>query len=217
MSTLHDTATDYLTLRRQLGFKLKGAQTQLAALVDYVQGQGEPHLTAALALAWAQQPQGTGREWLHQRMALARGFAQYLKTIDPLTEIPSPDLLPGTYHRVNPYLYSANEVEALMAAARDLRPALRAATYETLIGLLTVTGLRIQEAINLDQNDISADRSSLTVRHSKRDSSRELPLHETTMEALKRYTQLRENRFPIPRSPPACSFPSVARGYATPP
>ena len=92
------------------------------------------------------------------------------------------------------------DIARLMAAARALTPALRAATYETLIGLLVVSGLRIGEAIGLDQTDVDGGALLVVVRHAKRGSSREVPLHETTIQALRAYAKLRDRHFPEPRS-----------------
>ena len=55
----------------------------------------------------------------------------------------------------HPYLYSEADIAALMAAARRARWPLSAATYETLVGFLTVTGMRVGEAIRLDRTDVS--------------------------------------------------------------
>ena len=41
-----------------------------------------------------------------------------------------------------------------MHAARNIRSPLKAATYQTLIGLLAVTGMRIGEALALDREDV---------------------------------------------------------------
>lgn len=200
MSALRVAAADYVALRRGLGFVLKGALPQLFDFVDYLEERGAGHLTTELALAWATRPQGVQPMWWHQRLALVRGFASHLRNIDPDTEVPSLDLLPATAVRVTPYLYSDADIAALMAAARGLSPALRAGTYAALIGLLTVSGLRIGEAIRLDRADLDQDGQRLLVLHSKRDSSREVPLHETTIQALSRYAELRDRHFPRPRS-----------------
>lgn len=94
--------------------------------------------------------------WWRQRPSIVRGFAQYLRTIDPATEVPPDDLLPARQPRIAPYLYSEADIDALMSAARFLNP-LRAATYETFIGLLLVTGLRLAEALALDRADLDTE------------------------------------------------------------
>jgi integrase/recombinase XerD len=98
---------------------------------------------------------------------VVRGFARHLQAFDPATEVPPARLLPWPKCRAVPYLYSDADIAALMSAARSLTPAIRAATYATLIGLLSVTGMRIGEVIRLDRDDIDWDEGVLTVRDSK--------------------------------------------------
>ena len=89
--------------------------------------------------------------------------------------------MPASKYRPAPYLYREGEILALMAAARRLRPPLRAATFETLIGLLACTGLRIGEALRLDRDDVDLEGQVLTVRDSKFGKSREVLLHQSTV------------------------------------
>jgi integrase len=81
-----------------------------------------------------------------------------------------------------------------MSAAQTLSPPLRAATYETLIGLLVTTGVRIGEAIGLDRGDLDVAAMLLRIRHAKAGSQREVPLHETTIAALRDYARVRDDR-----------------------
>ena len=83
-----------------------------------------------------------------------------------------------------------------MAAASSLSTPLRRATVATLIGLLAVTGIRVGEAIALDRTDIDLTAGRLLVRHGKFDKARELWLHPTTLDALKRYQRLRDRAAP---------------------
>jgi integrase/recombinase XerD len=138
-----------------------------------------------------------------------RGFARYLATIDPSSEVPPTDLLPGHRPRIAPYIYSEAEIAALMAAARELRPRLRAARHETLIGLLAVTGMRPGEALALDRQDVDFTRGVVHVRAGKQKKQREVPLHESTISALRAYAGQRDTRFPTPSTP---AFFISARG-----
>ena len=106
-----------------------------------------------------------------------RGFAGYLHVLDAAHEVPATDVLPWKSHRANPYLYTDAEIAALIRAATMLRFPLRVATYQTLIGLLVVTGMRVGEAIALDVDDFDADRGVLMVRQGKGGVTRQLPLH----------------------------------------
>lgn len=132
---------------------------------------------------------------------MVRCFATYLHTLDPRAEVPARDLLPVRPQRATPYLYSDEEIRSLIEACRGLRSPLRAATYRTLIGLLAVTGLRVGEAIRLDREDIDFSQGVLLVREGKFGKSRELPLHPTTLQALRSYFRERDRWHPSPSTP----------------
>ena len=184
MSPLRHALIDYLALRRALGYKLQRAEKLLAQFLTYVEDHGEPHLRVATMLAWATLPAGTDHGWASHRLSVVRRFAAHLHAIDPATEVPPADLLPRRRSRATPYLYSDDEVAALIAAAATLRTPHRVATYQTLIGLLAVTGMRVGEALALDRGDIDRTEGVLTIRTSKFGKSRELPVHPSTVDAL---------------------------------
>ncbi len=85
-------------------------------------------------------------------------------------------------------------------ARRAIRQPLRAATYETLIGLLAATGLRVGEAIRLDRQDIDYSEGVLLVRRSKFGKSRQVPLQPSSVQALQEYARRRETLCPHPSS-----------------
>jgi len=192
---------DYLSLHRSLGRKFVDHGTQLPQFVAYLDAAGASTVTTELALAWAIQPSGTLSSWWARRLAMVRGFARYLKALDPDTEIPPVEVLPYECRRVDPYLYSDADIAALMAAARALRSPLRAATYETLIGLIAATGMRSGEAVRIDRDDIDWDEGVITIWRSKFGKSRALPLHPTTLAALARYADVRDQFISRPKAP----------------
>jgi integrase/recombinase XerD len=193
MSALRQAVEDYLVLRRALGFKLEDYPWLLHGFMDYLEEAGASTVTTELAVAWAALPgAGAHPAYIAKRLCVVRGFARHLAAFDPATEVPSADLLPWKECRATPYIYSEDDIAALMAAARSLRPRLRAATYETLIGLLKVTGARVGELIALDRDDVDLDDGVLVIKYTKFNKSREIPLHPSTAEALDRYARLRE-------------------------
>ena len=146
-----------------------------------------------------------------RRLGVVRGFARYLSTIDPQTEISSEDLLRASLPRVALYLYSQTEITALMGAARELTPPLRAATFETIIGLLAVSGLRVGEALGLDRADVDLHDGAIHVRAGKQAKQREVPLHETTTRALVEHGRLRDRFMTEPQSPAFFLSPAGTR------
>jgi integrase len=139
-----------------------------------------------------------------------RGFATYLHTIEPATEIPPPNLFPPRAHRAVPYLYSDAEITALITAATGLRYPLGVLTYQTLIGLLAISGVRIGEAIRLDVADLDLDHGLLVVRKSKFGKSRLIPLHATAVSALGDYLRRRPHLPPRPPASTSALFVSTA-------
>jgi integrase/recombinase XerD len=201
MSVLRSHLEDYLALRRGLGFTLGRPGKLLASLVSYLEAAGAATITVEHALAWATAPAAADPSWWQWRLAAVRPFARYLAAFIPGTQVPPPGLLPGPVcRRAVPYLYSPAEITALMTAAGTIGSPLRAATYQTLIGLLAVTGMRAGEAIGLDRGDLDADRGLLTV-HGKGGTTRQLPLHPSVLRELAGYAQLRDSRRPRPGSP----------------
>lgn len=198
MSPLHRAVQDYLAVRRAMGFKLFRQAKLLAQFADYAEQRGAPRITVDLALDWAMQPARASLTWWHQRLSVVRGLAVYWQAFDPVTEVPPADLLPARVRRATPYLFSAGEVSAIIAAATGLRFPIRVATYQTLIGLLAVTGMRPGEAIRLNRVDVDLGRAVIRVVNSKFGKSRELPLHATTVEALRAYGRLRDELHPDP-------------------
>jgi integrase/recombinase XerD len=199
MSTLSLHLDDYLRLRRALGFKLEREGRLLAQFVAFLEAAGTTTITSDLAITWAGQPAQPNPRAL--RLRVARKFAIYLLTIDPLTEIPPPDVFPYRKHRRVPYLWSQRDICRLLEETRTLRPPLRAATYQTLFGLLATTGMRMGEAIGLERDDLDLHAGVVTIRQAKFDRTRLVPLHPTVTDALGRYETERDRLCPTPRSP----------------
>jgi len=197
MSTpLQQALEDYLTIRRQLGYQLHSSGRLLAGFVRFAEQAGARTVTTELAVAWARQPQGVAPIRWSQRLGMVRGFASYLATIDPDAEIPPADVLAARQQRVAPYIYSLEEIAALIDAARDLWPPVRAATMRTAIGLLACSGMRIGEMLALNDSDVDIEDGVITAT-GKWGKQRHVPLHSTTVQALRAYQQIRDEYRPV--------------------
>jgi integrase/recombinase XerD len=201
MSELARAVQDYLDTRRALGFQLLRDGQLLPQFVAFMDQAGLATITTDAAVAWATGPVDADPCWWGSRLGVVRTFASWLQAFDPHTQVPPADLLPRRSHRAEPYPYTDRDIAALMAAAAALGPPLRAATYQTLIGLLAVTGMRVGEAINLNRTDLDTAGGVLTVRHTKFDKSRELPLHPSTIDAMEAYARVRDRTCPHPSTP----------------
>jgi integrase len=194
---------DYLDYRRRLGFALASEARRLfgfAHFADRIGHQGP--ITEELALRWARSSRRTTPITGAGRLQILRPFAKYRRQFDLATEISSPGLCGPGYRRLTPHIYSGEEIQALLAAARQLSPAggLRPATCEAIFGLLAATGLRISEALALLRTDVDLENGVLAIRQTKFRKSRLVPLHPTTTEALRQYASFRDRRLPAPRT-----------------
>ena len=198
MSTLRQALEEYLAMRRALGFKLRLAGAALHRFVSFLEQESADFITVDLALRWARQPARAQPPQWANRLAMVRRFAQYRSATDPRTEIPAQQLLPHRYPRRAPYIYQDDEIDRLLQAARELpsKTGLRAAIYEIYLGLLVVTGMRMSEAIQLDQRDVDLSQDILHIRRTKFGKSRYVPIHPTTRDALRKYQCLRDRIYP---------------------
>jgi integrase len=194
MIDLRAAAADYLAIRRAMGYKLTYQGQMLTQFVAYLEAAGAEHLTTRHAVDWAKQPTGAARAWWAVRLSTIRPFARYLSALDPATEIPPAGLIPAPSHRVVPYIYTAEDIARLLAAAGRLFTVHRADTYQTLIGLIAVTGMREGEAVRLDRTDVDLEQALLTIRDTKFGKSRQIPVHPSTVEALAGYAERRDAR-----------------------
>jgi len=205
MSKLRQAAGEYLQLRRQLGYQLRGVDRVLQAFVAFADREGFSHVTVDLALRWAQQPSGVQPATWAWRLRVVRRFAVWLSASDRRTEVPPAGLLPCRYRRRRPYIYSDAEIDDLVRAADRLPSAagLKGRTYAAIFGLLAVTGMRVSEVLALDREDVDLDEGVLRIRRAKFGKSRLVAVHESTRQALADYARERDR---VVNQPAAVAF-----------
>lgn len=203
MNSLEQALKDYLRIRRSLGFLLREPATCLRNFVAFLQAQRASYITTELALRWATQPTKAQPSTWAGRLGMVRRFAIWHSAFEPRTEIPPAGLLPHRYRRKPPHIYSDQEIKRLLRRTQQLPSpkGLRARTYTTLFGLLVATGMRVNEALGLDRQEVELDRGILYIRRTKFGKSRYVPVHPSTVDALKKYAQARERIFPAPLTP----------------
>ena len=203
MSTLPKALREYVALRRALGAQFTTDEATLQRFVEFAGHEGADVITIDLVLRWATAPGRASTRTRAVRLGVVRRFAAWLSATDPRTEVPPKDLLPSRPVRRPPYIYTDDEIERIVEAASRLTSpkGLRALTFETLFGLLAVTGLRLSEALGLDRDDVDLRGGVLTVRRAKSGKSRFVPLHDSTCVALRRYALRRDRLLPRTTAP----------------
>lgn len=193
---LENRLENYLAVRTALGYRDYFLHSLLQDFVRYVVArQQHGPIRAGTAVDWACSTSGrNGASRLAYRLSAVRGFLTHLRASIPDTEVPEAGLLKKSPRRI-PYLFSNSQIRDLLKAASTIGPAgsLRPHTYETILGLMASTGIRVGEAIRLTTGDVKLDSHPprLEIRESKFRKSRLVPLHPTTAEKLGNYVSLR--------------------------
>jgi integrase len=200
MSELRQALEEYIAVRRGLGFDLRLSTRLLRNFVSFVEANAATYVTTALAVRWAKQPRDAQPATWASRLGMVRRFASWRSVGDPRTEVPPEGLLPYRYSRKPPYIYSDDEIERLMdeASALPSPKGLRASSFSTLFGLLSVTGMRVSEALMLDREDVDLEQGILSIRRTKFGKSRLVPVHSSTGTALNHYAEATARAFPRP-------------------
>lgn len=192
---------DYLRVRRALGYKLESTEHLLARFVAYLDARDADTITVADAVGFATAPPAGTARTQALRLSAIRCFTRWARCQRPDIEVPPARILPARPTRVAPFIYTTDQVQALLDATATLDPPLRAVTYRTLIGLMAATGIRTGEALGLDIDSYDQLAGTLTVR-GKYGKIRRLPLHPTVRDALTSYIDQRR-RFPLAATEPA--------------
>jgi site-specific recombinase XerD len=211
VSQIEQALKDYIAIRRGLGFQLRLPASCLHNFVAFLETEGASHITTELALRWATQPAKAQPSTWTWRLGMVRRFAAWHSATEPRTEIPPEGILFHRYQRKIPHIYSDEEIERLLRHAEQLQSSkgLRAHTYTTVFGLLAVSGMRVNEALYLDRQDVDLDQGILYIRRTKFGKSRYVPVHTSTVDVLKQYARNRDRIFP---APPASAFFVSERG-----
>jgi integrase len=198
---LTEKVDSYIELRRSLGYAFKKQAATLRAFVRFVEvEQLDGPLTKGIALNFVLSFVGAtnGRNIRH---GVLRRFFEYLAVFDARTEALDPRSLPRNRAIPPPRILSDEELTSLIAACRDHGPMNphRGQTLTMVIGLLASTGLRSGEALRLDRSDVDLVDGVLHIRKTKFRKDRLVPVHITTLTALRRYAHHRDATFSTPK------------------
>jgi integrase/recombinase XerD len=182
----------YLALRRATGFAMLNAECLLKSFATFATERRQTHVHTQTAIDWAARGPSVAQR--DARLKAVCRFVRHVRVEDARHELPPVNHFGARKTRRSPHIYSAVEIDRLIEAALRLRPkgGLRSRTYGTLIALLSVTGLRISEALKLTVADVTRD--GLLIRETKFRKTRLVPLHDTAVAGLKRYLARRRPR-----------------------
>lgn len=194
-SCLAKPIENFIKLRRLSGTDY-ASQARLLEYFDHFlveQQLAEPRLSRKLIEAYQQSLAGLAPRSRGNRCSVVRQLCEYLARTDPLSYVPEPLRVPTSRAVHAPYIYSRNEIRAMLAAAAALPPAgsLRPYTYRTLLGLLYCTGIRIGEALALNLEHFHPAEQRLYIAEGKFRKARWIVLSDSADLALQHYLERR--------------------------
>lgn len=194
MSSLTDRLEQYLAIRRSFGADLSFHERVMRRFTQFADAEATDYITTDLFLRWKEHFGSANNNTWSRRLGMVRGFANWLQGVYPRTEVPPASLICGKKWRSRPYIYTPDQIAAIVAEAARLPSSygLRGWTCSTLFGLIAVTGLRVSEAIGLDEGDVDFDAAVLTVRRGKNGKSRFVPIAACTADRLRAYSAERD-------------------------
>jgi integrase len=196
-------AEEYFAWRRKLGFRPRTEREEVIHFARRIDARGQRRITLDTVVEWARDSNRGGHRYIAMRYEAVRRFLAKIAANRPGID-PLPTGYLGTrFVRAAVHIYTPEEVNQMMAAALTLTPVdgLRPHTIRTLLGLMDATGMRIEECLALDSDDVDFERGTIHIRRTKRGDSRLLPIHATTIDALREYGERRTKRYPVPRVP----------------
>ena len=193
MTSLSDRLSGYLDHRRRFGADMTSVGKVLKPFVDFADAEGAERVTTDLVLRWKETFGSAGPNTWGTRYPVVRSFANWLHGIDDRSEVPPKGLIPWRGTRPRPWICSDEEIGRIVAAAAALPSpsGLRGATFSTLFGLIAATGLRVGEALGLDDRDVDAGNATLAVRCGKNGRGRVIPVTRCVVDRLQAYQGFR--------------------------
>ena len=195
---LQERLTSYLELRKALGSSAGKDTNVLADFVEFAANADETSpVRARTVFDWLDSTQGQrGGGAVARRLSAVRQFLLHLSATDPETQVPELRLIAG-YRRRTPFVFTPEEVEALLRCAAEFEAErFTSLVLYTILGLIAATGLRASEALGLDRSDVMprSNPNTLLIREAKFHKTRIVPLHPSTAEQIRLYAGRRALR-----------------------
>ena len=194
MTTMNDYINRSFAQREHFGTGLSySAVTCRNNFATFATAEEQNHVTTELFFRWTEQSPPVSEKSLSCKLSLVRVFG-WLQSFEPACEVPPRGLFPRMNRRPTPYIYSGEEIIKIITEAAKLPSYnnLRGPTCSMLFRLLATTGLRLGEALGLDDGDVDTEECLIHVTHGKRGEQRLVPIMSCTAERLVAYQKVRD-------------------------
>ena len=137
-----------------------------------------------------QREDGAAPATINRGLASLRGYCQWATLGHLLTENPAIGIEDVPTDPLAPRSLPPEAIDALLRAARAVQRAQLRMRNEALLALLIYTGLRVQEACDLQLRDLDLAGGTVTVRSGKAGKAHRVPLHPDAQRLLRRYLEI---------------------------
>ena len=193
-ASLAGDAAEFLAFKRAMGMGYRRAEFTLNSFVRFVleqYGQRSVPLERAVT-QWATRIEGRKAITVGNEFGAVRQLCLFRRRRDPRAFVPEHAVAPVKESVFVPYIFSRDEVLALIeAATRHEGRNVWGAMLRALTLVLYCTGMRLGEAARLRIDDVDLRRGILTVQRSK-GRSRILPIRDDLVAELQQYLKYRE-------------------------
>jgi integrase/recombinase XerD len=188
-------AAQFLAFKRAMGMGYRRAEFVLASFVRFVREQyGDfPVSLEQVVTRWATRIEGRKAVTVANEFGVVRQLCLFRRRSDPRAFVPDHAVAPVKESVFVPYIFSREEVLALLdAATRHEGRNMWGAMLRSLTLVLYCTGMRLGEATRLRLDDVDLHRGVLTVQRSK-GRSRLLAIRDDLVAELRQYLRRRED------------------------
>lgn len=187
---LQDGIQIYVEVRRSEGAPwAKGAQN-LRAFRRQLGNVDLAGIRINDVVAYLDGPLTSPATW-YKKYSVLRGFLRYWMARNELSSVPLPPPRRSPVQTFVPYVYSRTEIRRLLIAAgvvqRQFNCVIDARTFRTLLLFLYGTGAMLGEATQLERKDVDFRRRRITIRSSRVNRSREIPIGPDLYDILLSY------------------------------
>ena len=193
-ATLAHDATQFLAFKRAMGIGYRRAEFVLNNFVRFVRDRyGErPAALDQAVTQWATRIEGRKAITVGNEFGVVRQLCLFRRRSDPYGFVPDHAVAPVKESVFVPYIFSHEEVRALVDAATRHEGRNRwGAMLRALTLVLYCTGMRLGEATRLHLVDVDLRKAVLTVQRSK-GRSRILAIRDDLVVELRQYLRQRE-------------------------
>lgn len=183
--------TNFVSFKRSLGFKYDTAADELYRFSKFSTNfqLSEPLLTKEIVQAWNAKRPNEGLRTNGRRAYTLRQFAIYLNTMGYEAYIAQPKTNTRHYTFI-PYIFTHNEIERIFTNSDQLCPHKNSTMpliMPVILRMLYSCGLRISEAVNLQNKHVNLQEGILEIKNSKFGKDRLVPMSDSMTHICRQY------------------------------